>query len=80
MTQDDDELGSDENGGQTTVGAKQQAGHSKFIASLKSELESARVLINTQKAQMLALVKRTRDMNNELKHLRAMNLMQREFS
>ena len=70
-TQDGDEdEGRQEN--RNELGSEQSTeAHIKFIAALKSELESARTLIMTQKAQMLALIKRTRDMNNELKTLRA---------
>ena len=84
-TQEDDddeenELGSDNNSGYTAGAKKEQGAHLKFIASLKSELESAKALIDTQKAQMLALVMKTRAMNNELKQLRATSLMLREIS
>ena len=84
-TQEDDdeeenELGSDNNSGYAAGAKKEQGAHLKFIASLKSELESAKALIDTQKAQMLALVMKTRAMNNELKQLRATSLIQREVS
>ena len=84
LTQEDDdeenELGSDNHSGYDAGAKVEQGAHLKFIASLKSELASAKALIDKQKAQMLALVMKTRAMNNELKQLRATSLLQREIS